>query len=867
MLIGLFLLFAAQDLVGARSERLTNGLQIIVVEDRSQSIVSVQLWYRAGSALDSPQRTGTAQLARRFLEHRDGAALRLRAAGARFDSRTLRDACYFETVAPAGFLDFILDVESRRMRGVQPGEVEKSRPSVAPDISLCEEVAEHPQWAQADSQYHTGVTTPDDLTRRAGEALSDNAMPALLAAAFPDHPYQHQPDLISGELANLPPEDLRAFLGRWFVPGNAVLLIVGDLPALPTMEKARRLFGELPWAEPPRRHDYGRPARDEVRTSTAAGDRGVDFAWVTLPWGYFENAAVDGLMHALCNPVDGTLALRLREAGLGRPRFERFAWYEAGLLRLSVDAPANKLDETERIVRAALEEATTTVESVAQVNRAAAAMHRRLLERSAEFRGRALLLGLHQMVGGDLLLAAHEPLRIDRVSVGDMQRAAEMLADRRRVVLRRGEAAGAESGEIAGKIKPAPFEASTSLDANEALSLLSEFQAAPNISPVPPPGSSRQATATRPASADRSAVDVRVHARSHIPLATVRTTVELEPAGSFGAAASLLAGSRRHSADQLRGYLSYHAIEMRPCSDGRRLGLIADGPPWMIPQMVEWQAELLRLPPSDPGVFEAASEELAGQREQLLREPANLADYLALRMAGGMTAQLPPAPSPEQLRELRALASAASGVRVEISGPQLEAETQEVVRTIWSSLADAVATAETTRAAVVGSAAPADAGAVIWRAGARDHVEVRIITDTAGAASLPLNTIARLLGPPAPSLAAIDATRRWRWIARPVEPNTIIASAAFAPDDGIVERVTALVGRVRAIESGELPAGQLSLARRLAAVDALLGPLPTFSPAANAEETAAEGFRIRVLLVGGEPSLQAAVEAALHERR
>ena len=104
--------FAAQP----RMERLDNGLRVAIVRDHTLPLVSVQLWYRVGSAFDDPKNPGLCHVTRTILEHRDDAALRLGAAGVRFESRTLRDGCCFASVLPPNFLEDALQIEAERMR-------------------------------------------------------------------------------------------------------------------------------------------------------------------------------------------------------------------------------------------------------------------------------------------------------------------------------------------------------------------------------------------------------------------------------------------------------------------------------------------------------------------------------------------------------------------------------------------------------------------------------------------------------------------------------------------------------------------------------------------------------------------------------
>jgi hypothetical protein len=562
-------------------------------------------------------------------------------------------------------------------------------------------------------------------------------------------------------------------------------------------------------------------------------------------------------MHALCNPVDGTLALRLREAELGEPRFERFAWYEAGLLRLSVDAPPDRVDEVERIVRETLEGAKTAIASVTQVNRAAAAMRRRLYEQTGTFRERALRLGAHQIIGGDLLLAAQERMRMDRVSVGDMQKAAAMLADRRRVVLRRTVASRkAPTLSSVGAIAPAQ---PVLLDAAEALSLLGEFRET-GQAPTAPLSSPVHTATTRDALGRDGGITVRVFRRPDLPFATVRTTVPIGLADPLAAATSLTCGSQRHTAEQLRDYLSYHGIEMRPFTDGDRHGLVADGPPSLVPQMVEWQAELMRLPPSDQQAFDSAADGIRRNRARLPGDSAALADHLAYCVAHGIEAQLAEAPSSDALREMRARIAAAEGVSVEIAGPVDEEVADRAAREACGSMGEkeppGTPLDDTTPLPM-----PKRSG-LTWHAGDADMLEIRVIVDCPPDAAR-VDTIGRLLGAPDGAATRLDDTRRWRWTARRLDSTTLVASARLPLTDHAVDRVAALIARIRSIETGAVSPEQLETARRLAIVGRWIEAEPELprSESGRAAGDASGPWRIRVVAVGGDESVRDALAA------
>ncbi|MCP5119653.1 MAG: insulinase family protein [bacterium] len=141
-------------------------------------LVSVQLWYKAGSALDDVNNPGLCHVTRTILEHRDDAALKLRAAGVRFESETLRDGCYFSSVLPLNFVEYVLDIEAGRMKKL----------AVSPEMVKAGLNAAAREYGSA----------KDEAAR-----LDQEAERLMLAAMFPDHPYQHPPGLVAESLKDL----------------------------------------------------------------------------------------------------------------------------------------------------------------------------------------------------------------------------------------------------------------------------------------------------------------------------------------------------------------------------------------------------------------------------------------------------------------------------------------------------------------------------------------------------------------------------------------------------------------------------------------------------------------------------------------
>ena len=232
----LALLFAAPlvglDLSRAEVARLDNGLTLIVLEDRTFPVVSVQVLYRVGARHEEVGKTGMAH----FVEHmafRDTknfpdteVVSRIYAVGGEWHAYTWLDqTTYFETL-PSQYLDLALRIEADRMARllIPADQVEAERGAVL-------------------SELHGYENDPASL-------LHD----AVLMVSFLQHPYRNNTIGWESDVESIQHADILSFYERFYQPANAVLVVVGDVSRTEVEAKVEELFGGLPGglrAEPP----------------------------------------------------------------------------------------------------------------------------------------------------------------------------------------------------------------------------------------------------------------------------------------------------------------------------------------------------------------------------------------------------------------------------------------------------------------------------------------------------------------------------------------------------------------------------------------------------------------------------------------
>ena len=206
---------------------LDNGLDVIVHEDHRCPIVAVNLWYHVGSKNEQPGRTGLAHLFEHLMfegsaNHGSGYFAPLQQAGATLNGSTNCDRTNYWEAAPTSALDLALWLESDRMGYLLPAltaaKFENQR-----DVVLNERR----------QQYEN---------RPYGMALM-----ALMAALFPPgHPYRWTTIGESDDVRAATLEEAHAFFRTYYHPGNASLVVAGDVETGPALERVRRHFEEIP---------------------------------------------------------------------------------------------------------------------------------------------------------------------------------------------------------------------------------------------------------------------------------------------------------------------------------------------------------------------------------------------------------------------------------------------------------------------------------------------------------------------------------------------------------------------------------------------------------------------------------------------
>ncbi len=206
---------------------LPNGLTVVLNEDNSNPIVSVAIYYHVGSSRETEGKTGFAHLFEHMMFEesenlpRGQFVKNISNAGGTFNGSTTQDRTNYFEVLPKNFLEMALWMESDRM-----GYLENTVTRVS--LTNQQNVVQNEKRQSYDN-------TPYGFTQT---VIDKNLYPK-------GHPYSW--DVIGDmkDLTNATVEDVKAFHRKYYSPGNAFLVIAGDIDKKEVKTLVEKYFGEI----------------------------------------------------------------------------------------------------------------------------------------------------------------------------------------------------------------------------------------------------------------------------------------------------------------------------------------------------------------------------------------------------------------------------------------------------------------------------------------------------------------------------------------------------------------------------------------------------------------------------------------------
>src|SRR5947207_2175715 len=396
--------------------RLPSGLTVILHEDHTVPLVTVNMWYHVGSARERPGRTGFAHLFEHLMFMGSGHVKPgqfdswLESAGGTNNGSTEYDRTNYYINVPSNALELALFLESDRMGylldTMTPQTVDAQRDVVKNE--------------RRQSVENRPYATAEDVVL--GEML------------YPEgHPYHwpvigYMPDLTAASY-----EDVVAFFKRYYSPSNASLVVAGDLDSAAARKLIDKYFSDVKPAAAPDPIAIPGAALTGVQKKTIT-DR-VQLPRLYLAWltpRHFEpgDAALDMVADILAGGKNSRLYKRLvydMQIAQDVSAFQASAALSSSFQIIATPRPGHTVAELQKVIDEEIQklqrEAPTRHELERSVNQIEASFFNRM-ERVGGFGGKADQLNAYFTFAGDPDWFNEDLSRYRALSVSDVNAAA-----------------------------------------------------------------------------------------------------------------------------------------------------------------------------------------------------------------------------------------------------------------------------------------------------------------------------------------------------------------------------------------------------------------------------------------------------------
>ncbi len=400
-------LHAATVTNGAERYTLDNGFTVILKQDRSAPVASMQIWVKTGSANETEEEAGITHLIEHMIfkgtpsKSTGEIAGAIEAAGGHINAYTSFDrTVYYVEIPSARFdtgLDVLLDALQHSLFDAQELEREK-------EVVL--------------EEYRRSLDIPETQLGW-----------AMMALSYHEHPYRRPIIGYEKTIRSFDRKAILAYMNKWYTPRNMVLSAVGDFDtktALKTIEALLKDFPERDGSSPSRPKE---PPQTELRKLIK--EARVQQVYLNLAW------HIPQMTH------DDMYPLNILEIILGHGKSSRlytrlkmdanlvydvsagaYALEDPGLLSVDVDLGPDKLDAALKAIGEEISRLSVEEISDAELNRARTISEADFVFDMEDMAGQARTLAFFQIMTGDMYHADHYLDHIKKTTRSDVLRVA-----------------------------------------------------------------------------------------------------------------------------------------------------------------------------------------------------------------------------------------------------------------------------------------------------------------------------------------------------------------------------------------------------------------------------------------------------------
>src|ERR1700731_1773312 len=203
---------------------LPNGLQVLVIPDHRTPVVTQMIWYKVGSADETPGKSGLAH----FLEHLMFKGTSKHPAG-EFSQTVLRIGGNENAFTSTDYTGYYQRVPRQQLAKMMEFEADRMTGLILKDENVLPE----------------RDVVLEEFNMRVANNPEARLAEQIMAALYLNHPYGRPVIGWHQEIEKLGREDALAFYKRFYAPNNATLVIAGDVDAGDVRPMAEQTFGQV----------------------------------------------------------------------------------------------------------------------------------------------------------------------------------------------------------------------------------------------------------------------------------------------------------------------------------------------------------------------------------------------------------------------------------------------------------------------------------------------------------------------------------------------------------------------------------------------------------------------------------------------
>src|SRR5512140_2503667 len=204
---------------------LANGMQVVVIPDHRTPVVTQMIWYKVGSADETPGKSGLAH----FLEHLMFKGTSKHPAG-EFSQTVLRIGGNENAFTSVDYTGYFQRVPREQLPKMMEFEADRMTGLILKDENVL------PERDVVLEEYNMRVANNPEAR------LSEQ----IMAALYLNHPYGRPIIGWRQEIEKLDREDALAFYKRFYAPNNAILVIAGDVDAKEVRPMVEKAYAGIP---------------------------------------------------------------------------------------------------------------------------------------------------------------------------------------------------------------------------------------------------------------------------------------------------------------------------------------------------------------------------------------------------------------------------------------------------------------------------------------------------------------------------------------------------------------------------------------------------------------------------------------------